>query len=114
MREKCIKRILHDKDKGFIFLKMINPSGKHQDETVCVKGKSDQQELQQCNVDLPITIDVSRKSEVDQTLEIVSNEYCFGEDNADSLPKKTSASKEESAQRNFVLKTLFDLLSTIS
>ena len=44
----------------------------------------------------------------------VSNENCFGEDKADNLTKNTSLGKEESAQRNFVLKTLFDLLSTIS
>ena len=114
VREKCIKRILHDKENGSVFLEIIKPSGKHQDETVCVRGKSDQQELQQCNVDIPITIEVSRKSEVDQIIEIVSNENCFGEDKADNLTKNTSLGKEESAQRNFVLKTLFDLLSTIS
>jgi len=90
VREKCIKRILNDKETGSVFLKIINPNGKHQDETVCVRGKSDKQELQQCNVDFPITIEVSRKREVDQTLEIVSNEYCFGDDKADNLPKKTS------------------------
>ena len=72
VREKCIKRILHDKENGSVFLEIIKPSGKRQDETVCVKGKSDQQELQHCNVGFPITIEVSRKSEVDQTLEIVS------------------------------------------
>ena len=105
---------MHDKEKGSVFLEIIKPSGKRQDETVCVKGKSDQQELQHCNVDFPITIEVSRKSEVDQTLEIVSNENCFGEDKADNLTKNTSLGKEESAQRKFVLKTLFDLLSTIS
>ena len=114
VREKCIKRIVHDKEKGSVFLEIIKPSGKRQDETVCVKGKSDQQELQHCNVGFPITIEVSRKSEVDQTLEIVSNENCFGEDKADNLTKNTSLGKEESAQRKFVLKTLFDLLSTIS
>ena len=114
IQERCIKNIVHDKEKGSVFLEIINPSGKHQDETVCVRGISDKQELQQCNVDLPITIEISRKSEVDQTLEIVSNEYCFGEDKADNLPKKTSVGKEESAQRNFVLKTLFDLLTTKS
>ena len=99
VREKCIKRILHDKETGSVFLKIINPNGKHQDETVCVRGKSDEQELQQCNVDFPITIEVSRKSEVDQTIEIVSNEYCFGDDKADNLAKKTSVGKGESAQK---------------
>ena len=88
VREKCIKRIVHDKEKGSVFLEIIKPSGKHQDETVCVRGKSDEQELQQCNVDIPITIEVSRKSEVDQIIEIVSNENCFGEDKADNLTKK--------------------------
>ena len=112
VKEKCIKRIVHCKETGSVFLKIINPNGKIQDETVCVKGKSDQQELQHCNVDF--TIEVSRKSEVDYTTEIVSNEYCFGEDKTDNLTKKTSVGKGESAQKNFLLKTLFDLLSTIS
>ena len=36
VREKCIKNIVHDKGKGFVFLNMINPSGKQENHTVCV------------------------------------------------------------------------------
>ena len=73
VREKGIKNILHDKEKGFVFLNMINPSGKQENYTVCVRGKSDQQNLHQC-----ITTSPLKKNEVDQTVEIVSNEHCLG------------------------------------
>ena len=36
VREKGIKNIVHDKGKGFVFLNMINPSGKQENHTVCV------------------------------------------------------------------------------
>ena len=76
-----------------------------------MRGKSDEQELQQCNVDIPITIEVSRKSEVDQTIEIVSNEYCLGEEIANNLTKKTSVGKENSAKTFCTLN--LDLFQTI-
>ena len=59
-----------------------------------MKGKSDQPELHPCDTNSPM-----RKSEVDQTLEIVSNEYCLGEVKANILTKETSGGKEESAKR---------------
>ena len=58
---------------------------------MCVRGKSDQQELHQCITHPPL-----RKDEVDQTLEIVSNDYCLGvgkgtgEENGNSINGSSS------------------------
>jgi len=90
VREKCIKKIVHDKKKGFVFFEILNPSGKlEESETVCVRGKSVQRELPQCTYPPPM-----RKSDVDQTLEIVSNELCFGEGQTDDSTGKSDNSTQ--------------------
>ena len=47
--------------------------------SVCVRGKSDQQNLHQC-----ITYSPLKKNEVDQTVEIVLNEHCLGKGKGES------------------------------
>ena len=54
-----------------------------------MKGKSDQPELHPCDTNSPL-----RKSEVDQTLEIVSNELCFGEGKTDDSTGKSDNSTQ--------------------
>ena len=105
VREKCIKNVKKDKDS--VFLEMIDPSDKQEKgKTLCVKGKSDQPELHQC-----VTNSLLRKSEVDQTLEIVSNDYCLGEGNAGTGADNNNSTKDASSVGVFI--ALCVIVSTI-